>query len=515
MSDVFDLVEAARPDIDPIPPDDRRRFREELFHDGRRTPDATAEAALVVPWQTRRRSRQLVIFVAILLIGGVVALVVLRDDDSDDSTAAVTTAPGTQPDVEEAAGSTLPFEFAPLLFESAPAGYRLHWARYDGNLPADTTGLARYVGPAGEPEIAILLRPEPRAYSGKLEEDTQTWRVKRRRAAAEPASGLCIDSVCSVNIQWNDSTAVSVSWVNWDGTSLNAEVTHERLVEYARSLTPRPGRWKQGSLDQSDPTWDLPDADTAPLLLPAADDAVISAEHQPAWPGSSSVAVRVADDTVITMREGDGGATGFDQDDITRQGSVALVPPASRRDDPLQYDLEVRCGFAHVADEPRRGVLRKTMQQFFDSMTVDRGEITLQLRDGWTRLAAGDDADVYELVFTAKVGGRNREVTLRQSPGGTASNLLYGRGPFREIDFAGGLAWADDSANRTAVIGRRANTPFEISARNVTARQLERVLERLRPGTVENWTARWGSTSAAGLETNCPQQPYFVIRRAG
>jgi hypothetical protein len=515
VSDVFDLVEGARPDVDPIPPDDRRRFREELFHDGRRTPDATAEAAVVVPWQTRHRSRQLVIFVALLLIGGVVTLYVLRDEESHDSTAAVATAPTTRPEAEETSGSAPAFEFTPLLLQSAPAGYRLHWARYEGNLPADTVGLARYVGPADEPEIAIRLRAEPGAYSGELEEDTQTWQVEQRRAAADPASGLCIDSTCSVNIQWNDITAVSVSWVNWDGTSLNAEVTHERLVEYAQSLTPQPGRWKPGSIDPADPTWELPDPDNAPLLLPGNDDSVISAEHQPPWPGSSSVSVRAADDTIITMREGDGGATSFEQDDLVRQGSVSLVPPANRGADPLQYDLEVRCGFAQVADEPGRRVLRTTMKRLFDSMTVDRGEITLQLREDWSRVAAGDHAGIYTFVATAEVGGKNREITLRQSPGGTVSDLLYGRGPFTQVDFAGGPAWTDDAADRTVVIGRRADSPFEISARDVTVEQLENFLERLRPGTVEDWTARWGSTTAPGLETTCPQQPYFVIREGG
>ena len=97
MSDVFDVVEAARPDVDPIPPDDRRRFREELFHDGRRTPDATAEAAMVVPWQTRHRSRQLVVLVALLLVGGIVAMFLLRDDESGGTT--TTAAASTWPPV--------------------------------------------------------------------------------------------------------------------------------------------------------------------------------------------------------------------------------------------------------------------------------------------------------------------------------------------------------------------------------------------------------------------------------
>ena len=121
MSDVFDVAERARPEIDPIPPDDRRRFREELFHDGRRTSKATAEAAMVVPWQTRRRSRQLVVIVGLLLIGGLIALFVAqtRDDGETDS---ATATPPTSADADETTtnDSQLPVHFEPLLLDSPP-----------------------------------------------------------------------------------------------------------------------------------------------------------------------------------------------------------------------------------------------------------------------------------------------------------------------------------------------------------------------------------------------------------
>lgn len=524
MTDVFELVERARPDVDPIQPADRRRFREELFHDGRRTSKATAEAAMVVPWQTRRRARRLVAVVALLLIGGVIALFVLRDDETGDAveevaepetSVAATAAPTTVPPVEEVA---LPVVFDPVLFGEPPAGFQLHWARFDGARAEEAVGLARYARPEGGPELAIFLRPVPGLFSGPVADGVQTWEVDGRTVIASPDSGPCSADSCSVDVQWDENTAMSVAWVNWDGTSLEASVDRELLVDLVEGLSTQPENWEPGPIDSAHPTWGIPTAATAPLLVPGDATEIVFTAHLPGWPGASNVVVAAPDGSFISLQEGDGPEVPIDVAASSQRGDVTFVPPQDPDAVPLAYDLELTCGFAQMADVPGSAIMRPEIAQLFDGMTIDRGEIAIALPAGWSNVAKGPNGDAFVATFIADLRDKSTEVTMVQSPGGSVATLMYGGRQFEEIDFDDGTAWRQTNPENAAdvtVVAQRAGTAYEIRGRGVSIEDLEALLGSLVPSTVAGWEDRFGELQTADVDTSCPQQPFFTVQPAG
>lgn len=524
MTDIFELVERARPDVDPIPQADRRRFREELFHDGRRTSKATADAALVVPWQTRRRARRLVAIVALLLIGGGIALFVLRDDGTADpgeaaepaTSVAATAAPTTAAPVEEEV--VLPVVFDPVLFGEPPAGYQLHWARFDGDRAEEAVGLARYTHPDGGPELVILLRPVPGLFTGPVADGIQTWEVDGRTVIASPDSGPCSADSCSVDVQWDEITALSVAWVNWDGTSLEASVDRDLLVDLVGGLSPQPEKWESGPIDSAHPTWGIPTAATAPLLLPGDTAEIVFTAHLPRWPGASTVVVASPDGSFISLQEGDGPQVPLAADATETRGAVTFVPPQDPGAVPLAYDLELTCGFAQLADVPGSAIMRPDIVQLLDAMTIDRGEIAIALPDGWSKVADGPNGDAFVATFLVDLRGEATEVTLLQSPGGSVATLMYGGRQLEEIDFAGGTAWRQtnqENAEDVTVVGQRAGTAYEIGGSGVSIEDLEVLLGSLVPATVEGWEGRFGELQTTDIDTSCSQQPFFTVVPAG
>ncbi len=99
--------------------------------------------------------------------------------------------------------------------------------------------MVRFVGPAGQPDLVLILRATPDFFATPIELGRETWPVNGRTVVNDgEGDGRCLPDVCSVGVQWDDTTAVSVMW--WApvdaGVELGPEHTHESLVVIAATL---------------------------------------------------------------------------------------------------------------------------------------------------------------------------------------------------------------------------------------------------------------------------------------
>ena len=518
--DVLDLVDEARPEVDPIPHAARRRIRERLFNTGARPERAPVMQPQPVTPRLRRRARQVVSgFVVLFLFAGL-AFGLTRILDSDDAAPAETTpitaaapttttpAPTTAPTSEPA--SQLPVSFTPLL-PAAPEGYELLWAHFDGPSAADSVGLARYVAPGTGTELGIVLQPDGGLFAGPPPEGLATWEVDGRTVRAG-GDGTCGGSACSVDVQWDDQTALSLSWVDFDGAVIPETATHDSLLQLLGTLSARAEAWEAGPIDPASPSWDTPSAQHAALLLPPEADQVIDARHRPAWPGTASAVFLAPDRTVVGIQEGDGPELPLDLAESRQIGDVTIAPLDPESSAPA-YGIEVTCGFARLHDETGQPPYRPTLVELVERMTLDRGSIGIELPAGWSLIDDGPGGDVFETQFTVDLLGDDTVLTLVQSPAGSPASLMYGGRAFEPITFGEGGAWLhqDGDSAEIAVVAQRAGTAYELSGDGVTVDDLAAVLGALVPSTTAGWVERFGPLDTAEVDITCPQQPSLRV----
>ncbi len=129
-------------------------------------------------------------------------------------------------------------QFTELSLQELPDGYSFESAVRDDTGDIQV-GMVRFVGPAGQPDLVLILRATPDFFATPIELGRETWPVNGRTVVNDgEGDGRCLPDVCSVGVQWDDTTAVSVMW--WapadTGVELGPEHTHESLVVIAATL---------------------------------------------------------------------------------------------------------------------------------------------------------------------------------------------------------------------------------------------------------------------------------------
>ncbi len=518
--DVLELVDEARPDVAPIPHAARRHIRERLFNTGARPERPVAIQPEPVTPRRRRRARQVVSgFVVLLLLAGL-GYALTRALDSDDtasdaaSPTTVAAAESTAPPPTTAAPerATLPVRFSPLL-PRAPEGYELLWARYDGSSRADNVGIARYVAPGTTAELGVVLRPDRALYTGPPPEGITTWDVDGKTVRAG-GDGTCTATSCSIDVQWNPRTALSLAWTDSEQGQLPETATHESLLALLETLRPRPAAWEPGPIDPSAASWDTPSAMHAALLLPPDDERIVDARQRPGWPGTESAVFLAPDRSVIGVQEGDGPPLPLDLTDAREIGDVTVAPLEPDGTAPV-YGIELACGFARVHDEDGRQPNRRLVTDLIEGMTLVRGTIGITPPRGWSLIDAGPGRDVFETQFTIGALGEDTVLTLVQSPGGSPASLMYGGRSFTPTEVDGERAWlhrSDDGSADIALVSTRGDTAYELRGSGVSPEDLSAAVGALVPETRAGWVERFGPLETADLDTtSCRRQPSLEI----
>lgn len=201
----------------------------------------------------RRRALPVSLGLVALTAGGV-WLIVRDDGDPTTSVTGSTRVPATSgaATTEDAATSVMttisttvpvpttdqaqPLSFTPVSLDPPPVGYHLVWARYEVAGDGSTYGMVKYSGPDGTPDLALLIRP----WSDGIERlpGRVTWEEAGRTVIGDgEGNGSCLPDVCSVGVQWDAHTYVSVMWQQSQTAGLGPQHTLESLVALTADIT--------------------------------------------------------------------------------------------------------------------------------------------------------------------------------------------------------------------------------------------------------------------------------------
>jgi hypothetical protein len=173
-----------------------------------------------------------------------VALPSIPTDSGSPSTEPSPTA-STQPSTSAGATSTAPSTTAvpndftvtptPLALFSILDGYDLDYAV---TAPGGGIRLVRYRDDQPDsPAIELILRGTGDDFLNPVRElDRQTWTVNGRTVYDDNEFAGCLPDYCSVGLQWDDNTSVSVAWSAPEGTELGPEHSIESLVGFVSDL---------------------------------------------------------------------------------------------------------------------------------------------------------------------------------------------------------------------------------------------------------------------------------------
>lgn len=127
-------------------------------------------------------------------------------------------------------------KFTPLLLEPSVQGYTLDYAVSIGG--SSDLGLVRYLDDSSDsPSLELIIRDAPDSFLDRVRElDRQTWDVDGRTVYDDNQGEGCLPNYCSVGLQWDENTNVSVTWTARPGTVLGPENDMESLVEHAAAL---------------------------------------------------------------------------------------------------------------------------------------------------------------------------------------------------------------------------------------------------------------------------------------
>ncbi len=158
--------------------------------------------------------------------------VVAQSTDTTSSTVPATTtthAPTTTGHVQD-------LSFTPVSLGTLPDGYHLLWARYETASDGSHYGTVRYAGPDGTPDLALLIRPWSDGIA-RLPGRT-TWEEAGRTVISDgEGNGMCLPDVCSVGVQWDANTYISVMWQQSPSAGLDPQHTLESLVALTANIT--------------------------------------------------------------------------------------------------------------------------------------------------------------------------------------------------------------------------------------------------------------------------------------
>lgn len=285
---VMRAVREVRPQIPGLSETERWQLEQRLFADvvvhdvAFDDVDDVGDTPVAIPDQKsplpgdRRWLRSTVAAVAVLLVVSVVVALATIDRDQG---VAPTAGPGTVP-IEPPApsepsapsgdgqqSSSVPNdgdhldvsvgtgpEFTELLVDPAPDGFELFSAVYQRSDLDGDVGVAYYRAPGSDVVFDLTVRSTPGFFDQLVDQGRQTWLVGDRVVVNDGELEQCVQDYCSVGIQWDDRTAISLAWAASIDATLDPEHTIERLVELAANLVEMPGSWTPGSLDPGSDT---------------------------------------------------------------------------------------------------------------------------------------------------------------------------------------------------------------------------------------------------------------------
>jgi hypothetical protein len=160
--------------------------------------------------------------------------VVEGGNGTSDTGTTSTDAPITSPDTSPA--------FTPLVLSEPPNGFELSSAGFDPG--PGGIGIAHYVHPDHTTQLQIINRNKPDGEQRMIELDRTPIEVDGRTIYADgPGDGSCVHDACSIGIQWDDDTFISLAWVDVEGGDLVAGSTVQSLLSLIPTLVSDPTVW--------------------------------------------------------------------------------------------------------------------------------------------------------------------------------------------------------------------------------------------------------------------------------
>lgn len=150
--------------------------------------------------------------------------------------AATTSTPPPETTTPGAAGYTL-LELVP-----PPAGFELSQARYTTD--ANGHGIARYTTPESSTELQIVIRARPLPVETLESLNRDTWDVDGHTVWSDGELDGCLPDVCSIGLQWDERTYVSLMWVEPHANDLAPGSTQDSLLALVPNLTESATDWQ-------------------------------------------------------------------------------------------------------------------------------------------------------------------------------------------------------------------------------------------------------------------------------
>lgn len=185
------------------------------------------------------------------------ASTVVPDGDQDVAAIPPTT---TMPPADQ--GYTL------LGIDPLPDGYQLLDAYYP--TAKNGSGLARFGNPTNTTELWLIIRNEPPRAELFESLDRTTWQFNGRTVWSDGEGDSCLPDACSIGLQWDDQTSLSLIWTDQQGNNLAPGSDQDSLLALL------PGLVADDSLPWQEVT-ELPEPGSAPPAAPIVPGSVVVA----------------------------------------------------------------------------------------------------------------------------------------------------------------------------------------------------------------------------------------------
>lgn len=129
-----------------------------------------------------------------------------------------------------------------LALDPPPAGYELSQARYLAD--AGGYGVARYTTSESSTQLHIVIRSVPLPVDTIESLNRETWNVDGRTVYSDGEANGCLPDVCSIGLQWDDQTYVSLMWVEPQGNDLAPGSDEASLLALLPNLIETDTDWK-------------------------------------------------------------------------------------------------------------------------------------------------------------------------------------------------------------------------------------------------------------------------------
>ena len=163
------------------------------------------------------------------------------------TTTTATTAPSTTLPPPTPNGVVIP-SFTRLAPTSLPERYSLERAVWE-RLGDMDIGYATYREQDSDVVIGVTIRGAADFFANRASAGAPVTVVGDRPAYADTETGTCDGAFCSLGMQWDENTAVSVEWSSPSG-QIEVGLTVDELVGIVGSLEPSADTWFRGSLQE-------------------------------------------------------------------------------------------------------------------------------------------------------------------------------------------------------------------------------------------------------------------------